>query len=110
MELGCSDDTESLVSHLRAASVICTPSSFPSCERIRSNTFAASVAHLQRMRIRAPYFQKRNGNGAQASARNAGTELAQWMPRLSYIYVVNNGKPAPNRDRITLLAAMTDAA
>jgi hypothetical protein len=46
----------------------------------------------------------------QASARKAGTELAQWMPRLAYMDVVKSGKAAPKRERITALEASTDAA
>jgi hypothetical protein len=46
----------------------------------------------------------------QASARNAGTDDAQWMPSLWYMYGVDKGKAAPNRLRTILLAAMTLAA
>jgi len=40
------------------------------------------------------------GNGTQASERKAGTQDAQWIPRLLYMYVVKRGNPAPKHDRI----------
>lgn len=43
-------------------------------------------------------------------ARKAGTDDAQWMPRLLYICEVKSGKAAPNTDRMIPLPAKTDAA
>lgn len=53
---------------------------------------------------------KRNGNGVHASAKNAGIEDFQSMPRRPYIEPAKSGKAAPNTERNTELAASTDAA
>ena len=50
------------------------------------------------------------GIGTQTSERNAGIELAQWMPRSAYMKEVNNGNAMPKRLLKTELAARALAA
>lgn len=46
----------------------------------------------------------------QTNVRKAGMEVAQWIPRLWYILVVNRGNTAPKIERKTAAAARTEAA
>jgi hypothetical protein len=71
---------------------------------------AALAEYLHLDRIAGPYFQRIKGIGRQARARKAGTELAHWVPSLSYICLVNSGNAAPKSDRSTVFAAKTEAA
>jgi hypothetical protein len=46
-------------------------------------------------------------NGMQANVKKVGTELAKWISRSSYIWVVNKGKTAPTIERRMAAAART---
>lgn len=72
-----------------------------------SKYLAASAEYLHFLLILSPYFQKKMGNGKQATAIKAGTAEAQWTPRFWYILGVNSGKAAASVARRKMFAAVT---
>lgn len=62
------------------------------------------------VRILLPYLTKRNGIGIRAVAMNPNNEFPHPSPRALYIFWPPNGNTAAKTDRITVQAAMADAA
>lgn len=60
-------------------------------------------------RIRGPNLKNTNGIGSKATQTNANSDVAQSMPRASYIWIVNSGKHAPTEYRRKPFAATADA-